>query len=184
MSVHGERAYIDTMLFVYHLARPKSDRMHRLSLQFFLDIENGKYEGVITSFTQIEYIAVMKELLSQRIGASPTFAQLNSLRREFESFIDNEGIEVLDSDDLSTSVGRCEIFKWSGQVVDACGTIRGSRDHKWRTINGADAIHAVFANRADADLLATFDEGFKLIRSLAASGWKLRPLIIQEEYRA
>ena len=54
------------------------------------------------------------------------------------------------------------------------------RNYRWRAIGGADAIHAVFANRADADLLATFDEGFKAIRGLA--GWKLQPLIIPEVY--
>lgn len=170
------------MLFVYHLGRPKSDTLHKLSLQFFLDIENGSYEGVITSFTQSEYIAVMKELLSQRIGAPPSLAQLNTLRTEFETFIDKEGIELLDSDDLSTSVGRCEIFRWSSQVVDACRTVMGSRDYKWRAIGGADAIHAVFANRAGADVLVTFDESFKAIGGLASAGWKLRPLIIPEMY--
>jgi predicted nucleic acid-binding protein len=170
------------MLFVYHLGRPKSDTFHKLAVQFFLDIENGNYEGVITTFTQTEYIAVMKELLSQRIGAPLSLTQLNTLRSEFETFIDKEGIELLDSDDLSTSVGHCEIFKWSSQVVDACRAVMGRHDYKWRTIGGADAIHAVFANRAGSDLLVTFDGGFKAISSLASAGWKLRPLIIPDVY--
>ena len=68
------------MLFVYHLGRPKSDTFHKLSLQFFVDIENGSYEGVITTFTQTEYIAVMKELLSQRNGTPLSLAQLTTLK--------------------------------------------------------------------------------------------------------
>jgi predicted nucleic acid-binding protein len=169
------------MLFVYHLGRPKTDTFHKLSLQFFLDIENGKYEGVITTLTKSEYVAVMKENLSQRNGASLTLEQLNAMKNEFETFIDKEGIELLDSDDLSTSVGRCEVFKWSNQVVETCRAIRGS-NYRWRAIGGADSVHAVFANRADADLLVTFDESFKALRTLR--GWKLQPLIIPEVYHA
>jgi predicted nucleic acid-binding protein len=167
------------MLFVYHLGRPKSDTFHKLSLQFFLDIEKGSYEGVITTLTRSEYIGVMKELLSQHNGASLSLAQLTRLKDEFDEFIDKEGIELLDADDLSTGVGRCEIFKWSAQVVDVCRSIVGS-NYRWRALGGADAIHAVFANRADADLLVTFDESFKAMKSL--SEWKLRPLIVPEVY--
>jgi predicted nucleic acid-binding protein len=179
---HGERAYIDTMLFVYHLARPRSDILHRLSLQFFEDVEKGTYEGVVTSFTQTEYTAVMQELLTQRIGTNLTDAQVSSVKREFDSFIEREGIELLDADDLSTELGRSEIFRWGKQVVDTCRCVMGRRDYKWRTIVGADAIHAVFANRAGADVLATFDEGFRALDGLASSGWKLKPLIISEAY--
>lgn len=179
---HSERAYIDTMLFVYHLGRPKSDILHKLSFKFFQDVEKGTYEGVVTTLTQTEYTAVMKELIAQRNGTSPSDSQVNTVKSEFQSFIGREGIELLDSDDLSTELGRSEIFRWTKQVVDVCKCVTGTRDYKWRGIGGADAIHAVFANRAGADRLATFDEGFRAINGLISSGWKLKPLIISEVY--
>lgn len=182
MALGPRRTYIDTMLFVYQLALRKTDMKNRLSSEFFRAVEGGVYEGVITTFTYAEYIAVMKETLSNRLGVRLSQGQLDSLRHEFESFVDKEGIEVLDADDLSSGLGRCEIFRWSSQVVETTGTVEGA-DHKWRTIGGADTIHVVLANRAGAELLATFDEGFKVLDDLAALGWSLKALIIPEVLR-
>lgn len=183
MSFGSRRTYIDTMLFVYQLATSRTDRRNKLSSQFFKEVEGGSYEGVITTFTYAEYLAVMKETLSKRLGAQLSHTQIETLKNEFESFVDKQGIEVLDADDLSSGVGRCEIFGWSSQVVERTGTVQGA-DRRWRTVGGADAIHVVLANRAGAELLATFDEGFKVVNELANLGWSLKPLIIPEVYRA
>lgn len=172
------RTYIDTMVFVYLISRPTTDPLHTRSLKFFEEVENGTYEAVITTFTYAEYTAVMKETISRRSGKSPSAADMEKLRTEFEGFVEKEGIEVLDADDLSTAFSRSEVFRWCREVVERTGTVKG-RDNRWRTIGGADAVHVVLANRAGAELYATFDEGFKAIDEL---GWDLKPLIIQEVY--
>lgn len=182
MTLSLRRTYIDTMLFVYQLALHKTDTRNRISSVFFREVESGTYEGVITTFTYAEYMAVMKEILCERLRVKLSPTQINELKNQFESFVDKEGIEVLDADDLSTDLGHCEIFRWSRQVIETTGTVEG-KDHKWRTIGGADALHVVLANRAGAELLATFDEGFKLIDELATLGLSLKPLIIPEVYR-
>lgn len=175
-----KRTYIDTMLFVYQLATDRADWRNQLSSRFFGELENGAYEGVITTFTYAEYLAVMKVILSKGRGATPSQTQIDELKKIFGNFVEEEGIEVLDADDLSTSMGRCEIFRWGSDVIDATGTVRGS-DQRWRGIGGADAIHVVLASRAGAELLATFDQGFKAMQGLPGS--VLRPLIIPEVYQ-
>jgi len=124
----------------------------------------------------------MKEVLSGKHLASLSSEQIDRLRNEFEGFVDKEGIEVLDADDLSSSLGRSEIFGWSSPVVEKTSTVE-SRDGRWRGINGADALHVVLAHRAGAEFYATFDEGFKAINDLAALGWALKPLIVSEVYQ-
>jgi len=180
LSSYMGRVYVDTMVFIYHLG-PRhylSDKAEK----FFVEVERGKYQAVATTFTVAEYLAVMKEILAGQLRATPAQSHIDKLKIEIENFIGQMGIELLDADDLAeTPLGRSDVFRPSFQVVEGVPVTLG-RDREWRGVGGADAISVVLADRAGAELFATFDEGFRGLDALKNFGYELQPLVLTDVY--
>lgn len=180
VSSRMRRVYVDTMVYVYHLGPP-----HRLSTKaekFWVEVERRKYQAVATTFTVAEYLDVMKRILAVRLSATPARPHIETLKAEIEHFLEDMGIELLDADDLVvTNLGRSDIFRQVFQVIENVPATLG-RDQEWRSVGGADAINAVLADRAGAELFATFDEGFRGIDVLKNLGYGIQPLILTDVY--
>lgn len=166
------RAYIDTMVFIYHFKRHgltnKADK-------FFHDIESGKFAGVTTSFTITEYLGVMKKVLTEVRNRPLTSTDLAKLRNQIECFIDDMGIAYYDADALATPL-LGKLFSSTENVVENAKPYRSRRNNKWYMVNGADALHVNLALRAGASLYATFDDDFR-----GVSSW-IKPLMLYEVY--
>jgi len=166
------RAYIDTMVFIYHFMR------HRLTPKannFFKDIENGKYAGVTTSFTIAEYVGVMRKALTAVRNRPSTSTDVSKLRKEIEEFISNMGIIYFDADTLISPVYG-KLFSSTENIVENAKHFKNPRSNKWYLVNGADALHVTLAVRAGADLYATFDDDFR-----GVDNW-IKPLMLFEVY--
>jgi predicted nucleic acid-binding protein len=166
------KAYIDTMVFIYHFKK------HGLTIKadnFFKDIESGKYAGVTTSFTIAEYIAVMREALTEARDSPSTSADVAMLRKEIEEFIGDMGIMYFDADTLA-SPGYGKLFSPTENIVENAKHFKNPRTNRWFLVNGADALHVTLALRAGADVYATFDDDFR-----GVSGW-IKPLMLFEVY--
>jgi len=165
------KAYIDTMVFIYHFKRhgltSKADR-------FFKDIEKGAYAGVTTSFTITEYLGVMRKALTEARNRPLASNDVSRLRREIEKFISDMGIIYFDADTLISPIYK--LFSSTENIVENAQPFRSPRTNRWYLVNGADALHVVLATRAGADLFATFDDDFK-----GVSSW-IKPLMLFEVY--
>lgn len=53
------------MVFAYRLlANPNYGILKKQSMRFFDDIDNGSYLGTTSTFTEIEYIGIIKKVIS------------------------------------------------------------------------------------------------------------------------
>ena len=90
--------------------------------------------------------------------------------------VEDFGFEEHDADVLSESLdGTNNLIAKATEIIKKSHAIQ-SLNYRWKMINGADAIHAVLAERIGASYLTTSDEGFKGMEN------EVKPLIIQERY--
>lgn len=172
LSVPPPKAYIDTMVFIYHF---KSHFLTSKADGFFKDIEKGKYSGMTTSFTITEYLGTMMKLLTIARNSPATSKDLSRLRKEIETFISDMGIIYFDADTLAVPIYG-KLFSSTENIVENAKAFKSPRNNKWYRVNGADALHVTLATRAGADLFATFDDDFR-----GVSSW-LKPLMLFEVY--
>ena len=166
------RAYIDTMVFIYHF---KSHGLTSKADRFFHDIENGKYAGVTTSFTITEYLGVMRKALTEVRDRPITSTDVSRLRKEIEKFISDMGIIYFDADALASPIYG-KLFSSTENIVENAKPFKSFRNNRWYLVNGADALHVSLALRTGADLYATFDDDFRGI-----DHW-IKPLMLFEAY--
>lgn len=164
------RIYIDTMIFVKFLYNT-SHKLHPICKKFFHEIQDGKFIGVTSSITRIEYIAVLKKLLAEKDEKIID----NEIKKEltrFDKFIEDLGIEYYDSDDLTKSIN---IFSICFQRVMSSKPFQG-KDNQWRGLGCADSIVLIMAERSSSKYIATNDDGFRQIKS------SVLPCIIKDKY--
>jgi predicted nucleic acid-binding protein len=149
------------MILAYHLATTTGNATFSRNERYLNKVIEKKVIGVVTTFSVAECVGVFGEAYAERDGVAPTTDQLEAARQRIERFIRAAGIEKQDSDALSHSVeGPVNVFSRALQIELATRPTRG-RDGEWRTVGGADALHLVFAERADCEQFATFDQGFQ-----------------------
>ena len=155
------------MLFVYYMFYDHRTRVFNKSYSFFKDIEDGKYIGIISSFSIMEYIGVAKGFFSRKMGRKITLPETDELRTSIIEFIESMGIITYDSDDLTVDPisHSCTLFSDCYSFILIAETVLGATDRKWHYLNGADALHTVFAIRSNSTHLATFDDDFKGIEN-------------------
>ena len=178
----GSRAYIDTNVFVYHLVDP-SHPQERFCSRFLQDIEDGNVTGVVTTFVINEFQAVTKGILARANGAEPSPGDLVGPMEDLEKLFNDLGVEERDADALAGDMtGRSVVFGDSIRVINDAGVARvaywkrGRRVVDWRTIGGADALHAIYAERAGATHVATCDKAFRRLRGPVA------PAVLEDMY--
>jgi len=155
------RVYLDVMLLAYHLGTGAREVTFSRNERYLNKVIEREVIGVVTSFSVAECVGVLAEAYAQRDGVAPTPEQIEAARQRIERFIRAAGIEKQDSDALSHSTeGPVNIFSRALQIQLATRPTRG-HDGEWRTVGGADALHLVFAERADCEQFVTFDQGFR-----------------------
>ncbi len=183
MTVQGTatppQVFIDTNLFVYILlghiaALPRS--LIAKTMLFFKDIENQKYHGTTSTFTETEYTGVWKQLMSKQRNQSVTASDVTQARQIYENFISLMGLEIQDTDKLIASSSPIDAFANVDQrVIDATPTL-GKYDQKWHTLKGADGLTLILAERTGCTYVASADDDFKGIKS------SVKPLNVREVY--
>lgn len=162
------------MIFVYHfLSSSRTRSLTSKSDSFLKDIENGKYIGIITSFTVAEYLAVTKGVLCNKRNGQVSTGEIIKIKAKFEQFITQMGIVLYDSDSLA---GKNPIFSECENVVERSTAFKGRYDRKWHYVRGADALHVALALSVNAEAIATFDDDFR-----GASG-SISSLMLPEVY--
>lgn len=165
----GSRAYIDTMIWIYHLVDP-GHPLERVCERFLRDLENQKVKGLVSTFVLHEVVDVTKRLLAQKRNREPSQSDLDAIQERVEREMARLGVDIHDADSLAVdNTGQSVVFGRAGQLINQSGSFRGSHDGKWRTVNGADAIHVALAERAAASHYATFDEGFRRLTANLSS---------------
>jgi len=153
------------MLFIYHLLPGKSYNLSRKSKNLFKRIEAGGIVGVVSSFTVMEYISVMKRFISSKIKRPITYQETTIMKKMLMDFIAKMGIFLYDSDSLTVdATGYCSLFTECEEFIEEHIPSKGADDKKWHTLNGPDALHLIFAIRTNSTYLATFDDDFKDVK--------------------
>lgn len=169
-----ERVYVDTMVFVYHLWSRKPFLAAKTKL-FFEDVDKGKYKAVTSTFTKTEFVGVLKLILSEAFGKTPTDQQLDEATNKLDEFLAKVGFEIFNSDDL-VGTGFTPVFTDCHDVAAKADSTLGTHDNKWRSVGGCDALITVLAERSQTQWIATFDQGYKGIKR------NVKPMILQEVY--
>lgn len=169
MSVPQQRLYIDTSVFIWYLHSGNTNGYAKAD-KFMKDIANGKYQGVTSSFVKFEYRGYLKEEKAMINGYNATKQELDLLVDRLDRLIQDYGIEEVVADYL---LGESWI-RDSEEIVTQSQPILVEDD--WKTMKGADAVHATIASRAGTQQLATLDKGFN---SLTGS---VTPFVLWDVY--
>lgn len=162
------------MVFVYHfLSSSRGQNLASKSNSFLEDIENGRYIGIITTFTIAEYLAVIRGVLCNKRDKQVSTGEILTVKAKFEQFITQMGIMLYDSDSLAS---KKPIFSECENVVERSSAFKGRRDRKWHLVRGADALHVALALSVNAEAIATFDDDFRGVDG------SISPLMISEVY--
>jgi|YelNatPaOPRAMG01_1025707.scaffolds.fasta_scaffold93021_2 predicted nucleic acid-binding protein len=162
------------MVFVYHfLSSLRNQHLTSKANRFLKDIENGKYIGIVTTFTIAEYLAVMKGILCEKRNKQLSTEEATIIKSKFEQFINQMGIMLYDSDSLAS---KKQIFSECESVIERSIAFKGRQDRKWHYIKGADALHVALAISVNAEAIATFDDDFRGING------SISPLMLYEVY--
>lgn len=158
--------YIDTHVFAYKLLSytygPKIANMIIQTGKFFQDIQNEKYQAIISTFTETEYRSVVKKVISEYMKRNLTEQEEINAINDFHAFNTTMGIGLSDSDGISFNhnINRYDIFSEVDQTIQN-NVESYYHDTKWKVIGGADAILLNLALRSGANMIATCDMGFK-----------------------
>jgi predicted nucleic acid-binding protein len=172
--------YIDASVFGYRLLPHDNNKLRSIqkSKGFFEDIEKTKYNGIISTVTELEYIGMVKRLISKQRKRQITDQEEQTALNDFELFTEQLGIGLTDSDDLAVDLfGISNIFSNSKTIIKRSHPYFHQQAGTWKNIGGTDALTISLAIRSNAQYFATFDRGFKGLNNLS-----ITPLIIPDRY--
>jgi predicted nucleic acid-binding protein len=172
--------YIDASVLAYAIL-PHDDNKEpsvRKARKFLKDIEVGKYRGIISTITEIEYVGAAKRLISKASNRKITLHEQSTAIKDFEEYTEQLGIGIGDSDSLAINgVASSDLFSDAKTMINNSFPYFHMHAGTWKNIGGTDALTVSLAIRLNAELFATFDRGFYGLNSPA-----LKPLIIPDEY--
>lgn len=174
----GKRVYIDTMVWVYHLAHRQHPEYAKCKM--LLDqISRGEIAAVSSTFVIAEIVSAARKVITETRGTPLSVADLQNLRAAVLTEMGNYGVDIRDADSLAAQPSpQGGMFGRVSTLVQDCGGsftyVKGQR--RWKGLGGADAIHLALAERSNADILATCDSDFKHSTSLVA------PAVVREVY--
>jgi len=181
----GERLYIDSNVLVYYFYTKQQRDFSKKAQALLKKIENTKFEGVISSFTLMEVIKSLRELLvkygnirkvadieeiiRQQIsglfairnirfveGRPPDFTPMPEVKELYFCTVCNEALGI-----ISECTGKPDIDRGTGEVVH-------------RGLHAPDILHVALAKKLQCDKLATFEWNFQeTIKEIV-------PLILQD----
>lgn len=163
MSIAKPLVYIDTNLFAYKLIRTGyKDKLIKPTDKFFQDIQNGTYLAITSTFTETEYRSVVKRMISKAKNRQLTKLEEDTAMNDFHTFNKKMGIGYTDSDVISynNNTNQIDIFSVAGNTI-LQHVSPYYHDEQWRSIGGMDAIILNLALRSGANMIATFDNGFR-----------------------
>jgi predicted nucleic acid-binding protein len=161
------------MVFIYHFFYVSKSKLAHKATLFLKDIENGRYMGIVTSFTIAEYLAATRGLLCEKRNKQVSPEEVLTIKTSLEQFITQMGIILYDADTLAINHA---VFAESETMIEGDVPSKGKYDRKWHYLKGADALHAAFAISVNAEAIATFDDDFKGICG------SVSPLMLSEVY--
>jgi predicted nucleic acid-binding protein len=172
---NGSRVYIDTMVWVYHLIQP-THRLGPVCERLLKEVASGNLVGVSSTFVIQETTDVAKRIISIVNGKAVSIDETEAVREKILGALLKMGIEIHDADALACPNGvQSNLFKGTEAIIMKSHPVLGT-DGKWRTVNGADAVHLTLAERAKADYFATCDQGFR------GQNTSVRTSIVWEDY--
>jgi predicted nucleic acid-binding protein len=94
--------YIDTMVFVYRLLENPNYSSANInqSMRFFDDIDGGIYTGITSTFTQAEYIAIAKIVISYTNKRQVTSEEERTAIDDLQQLMKGLGINLINADML------------------------------------------------------------------------------------
>lgn len=174
----NQLVYIDTNVFaIILLPHPLSqDAYIKQANEFMGDIENGKYTGITSTLTEMEYRGVAKRRISDKKKGEISHLEEEFSMGDFNRLIYEMGIGLIDADIIAPDIsGELKLFRNSDNTIQKSRPVHVNG--QWKMIRSMDALMVNLAIRARANLFATFDRGF---RGLGDSS--ITPLIISEAY--
>lgn len=164
------RVYVDTSV-VIHFLHPASEDGNAKAKAFFLDLERGAYEGVVSDFCRLEYCGYLKGEIAMIKSGNVTKTDMDLWMGKFDALVEDYGLEEVSADALLSTpfVSDCR------EVVEKSVPVRDRRDD-WLVVKGADSVHAVLATRCEADFLATLDNDFRGLQD------RVKPMVLWDKY--
>lgn len=178
----GDRIYIDANVLVYYFYSKYRPYFYQKANDFLLKVQGGKFEGVISCITIMEFIKSLRELFVE-------YGKIGSMQ-EVENLVQQFVRDVFSIAHLKF-VGGCpadmgptfrteELYKavsskalqimqkYPGKI----GTSAEAGEPEHEGIHTADAFHVILAKRLQCNKLATFAWEFKQTAS------EITPLIL------
>jgi predicted nucleic acid-binding protein len=164
--------YIDTSVIIPAL-HPATESMQKRVSAFFLDVEQGKYTGVISDLCRLEYCAYLKGIIAMLPGHSGkvTRADIDVGLDKYDQLLEEYGLEEVSADALLSEPFIADCMELISKSVAT-----PNEDGEWLFFGGADCLHAILAARCGVGFLATMDEGYRALRD------SVQPMVLWDKY--
>lgn len=159
----GSRVYIDTMIWVYHLAHQRHPEYPRCK-QLLDQVLRKELTAVSSSFVLTEIVSATRKVLSELRGAPLSKQDVQNIRAAAISEMKRFQVDIQDADTVASQASpHGPMFARASNLIDDCGggLIMRKGVPVWKGLGGADAIHLSIAERLNSDILATCDADFK-----------------------
>ncbi|MFQ5951635.1 MAG: type II toxin-antitoxin system VapC family toxin [Candidatus Geothermarchaeales archaeon] len=152
------RYYIDTNVLINyqlgHVVKGFADRATR----FLLQVEDGRYEGIVSILTLLEFISAARRILAEKGDVDDSDQREEIVSESVEAIFQMKNLTMVDfsHDEITLSDSLLRAY----DVLRRYFTGRTTSNGRHLTLKAADALHIVMAQRLGCDKIVTFDENF------------------------
>jgi hypothetical protein len=141
-------------------------------------VKDGGSCSLVVVNVATEFLALAKRLISRTANRQITHNEELTVVNDFTMFSEPLGIALYNSDLLIVNgFGNSSLFSNAKGVIETSCLYFDQQPSLWKIIGGTDALTVSLAILVNANLIATFDRGFKGLNNPS-----IAPLIIPEVY--
>lgn len=178
--------YVDTSVLGFALLPHNKNSQHQVTYArraraFLHDINIGRYRGIISTLTELEYLGAAKRLITMDANRPITKQEEDTAMKDLKKYTIQLGIGLGDSDVLAIdNLGNPNLVSNSKSIMVSSIPYYHphGKDPGWKQIGGTDALTVNIAIQLNAQLIATFDRGFAGLNNPS-----IKPLIVQDRYK-
>jgi len=174
-SPHYDRIYIDSNVLIYYFKPRHKPQYSALSKRFLKNVEEGRFEGIVSIFSILELIKIIREILVQLEDVRDPKEWEKEIRIVIETIFKTNNIKIVEGpskecarfDDIRDLLYATVLWdsfelmnKYQGKIL------WNGHEFRHEGLYPADTLHLVLAKKTGCNKIATFDRDFDETRDV------------------
>lgn len=182
MASHPQRVYVDSCIFVFQNITSLIPEFSRLSRLFLGKVQSGKYEGIVSIVSLMEFTKQIRELMV-KANVVKKSDWLDAAKIAIESIYKMKNVKIIEGNPderknllLIQTMLHSEVAWESFDILSKYpGSVKKDKEIEHDGIHPIDAFHIVLAKRMGCDRIATLDQDFR------ETDGEIESLLLQED---